>query len=92
MTPIRSLLALFLLVPGPGATPAVAEEPAAPAAAAWYRSGASTVAQHERAAIDRGKARNVILFVGDGMGISTIAAARIREGQLKGHRPVKKMR
>lgn len=32
----------------------------------------------------RPRARNVILFVGDGMGISTITAARILEGQLKG--------
>jgi len=30
------------------------------------------------------RARNVILFVGDGMGISTITAARILEGQRKG--------
>lgn len=30
------------------------------------------------------KAKNVILFVGDGMGISTLTAARILEGQLKG--------
>ena len=32
----------------------------------------------------KGKAKNVILFVGDGMGISTLTAARILEGQLKG--------
>ncbi len=31
-----------------------------------------------------GKAKNVILFIGDGMGISTITAARILEGQQKG--------
>ena len=30
------------------------------------------------------RARNVILFVGDGMGISTITAARILEGQRRG--------
>lgn len=30
------------------------------------------------------KAKNVILFVGDGMGVSTLTAARILEGQLKG--------
>jgi alkaline phosphatase len=29
-------------------------------------------------------ARNVILFVGDGMGVSTVTAARILEGQLRG--------
>jgi len=32
----------------------------------------------------RGTAKNVILFVGDGMGISTVTAARILEGQMKG--------
>lgn len=30
------------------------------------------------------KARNVILFVGDGMGVSTVTAARIYQGQLRG--------
>jgi alkaline phosphatase len=30
------------------------------------------------------QAKNVILFVGDGMGISTVTAARILDGQLKG--------
>ncbi|MBW8191472.1 alkaline phosphatase [Neiella marina] len=30
------------------------------------------------------KAKNVILFVGDGMGISTVTAARILEGQMNG--------
>lgn len=32
----------------------------------------------------RGSAKNVILFVGDGMGVSTVTAARIREGEQKG--------
>lgn len=32
-----------------------------------------------------GNAKNVILFVGDGMGISTLTAARILEGQLQGN-------
>ncbi|WP_028111806.1 alkaline phosphatase [Ferrimonas kyonanensis] len=32
----------------------------------------------------RGGAKNVILFVGDGMGVSTVTAARILDGQLKG--------
>ncbi|MCC2616197.1 alkaline phosphatase [Aestuariibacter halophilus] len=31
------------------------------------------------------KAKNVILFVGDGMGISTLTAARILQGQQNGH-------
>ncbi|MDQ9092807.1 alkaline phosphatase [Pseudoalteromonas haloplanktis] len=33
---------------------------------------------------ESGKAKNVILFVGDGMGISTVTAARILAGQLQG--------
>ncbi len=31
----------------------------------------------------RGQAKNVILFIGDGMGISTVTAARILDGQMK---------
>ena len=31
-----------------------------------------------------GKAKNVILFVGDGMSLTTVAAARILDGQRKG--------
>ena len=30
------------------------------------------------------QAKNIILFVGDGMGVSTVTAARILEGQLRG--------
>lgn len=33
---------------------------------------------------DQGRKRNVILFLGDGMGVSTVTAARIFAGQLKG--------
>lgn len=49
----------------------------------YYRNAATRVA--ERAG-DRpfGTAKNVILFVGDGMGVSTVTAARIHAGQLKG--------
>lgn len=41
----------------------------------------------ERPVIDpagSGEARNLILFIGDGMGVSTVTAARILEGQLRG--------
>ena len=30
------------------------------------------------------RAKNAILFIGDGMGVSTITASRIRKGQLNG--------
>lgn len=47
----------------------------------WYRDGAAQAAQ--RGAMT-GRAKNVILFVGDGMSLTTVAAARIFEGQRKG--------
>lgn len=47
----------------------------------WYRDGAAQAAQ--RGAMT-GRAKNVILFVGDGMSLTTVAAARILEGQRKG--------
>jgi alkaline phosphatase len=39
---------------------------------------------HPDPALEAGTARSAILFVGDGMGISTVTAARILEGQLRG--------
>jgi len=54
----------------------------------WYTAAADQVATAKiRAkAIEnaRGKAKNVILFIGDGMGISTVTAARILAGQQLG--------
>ena len=47
----------------------------------WFRDGAAQAA--ERGALG-GQAKNVILFVGDGMSLPTVAAARILEGQRKG--------
>lgn len=50
----------------------------------WFEEGAETARAGANQRPLPFKAKNVILFVGDGMGISTVAAARIREGQLKG--------
>ncbi|MEQ5875830.1 alkaline phosphatase [Pseudoalteromonas sp. NFXS39] len=54
----------------------------------WFKSAQVKVANSEEniAAVvkESGKAKNVILFVGDGMGISTVTAARIMAGQLEG--------
>ena len=47
----------------------------------WYSSGAAQAAANGAMA---GKAKNVILFLGDGMSLTTVAAARILEGQRKG--------
>lgn len=48
---------------------------------AWFDAGAEAAA--ERGA-GQARARNLILFVGDGMGPTTVAAARILEGQQRG--------
>jgi alkaline phosphatase len=50
----------------------------------WYDAGTRFIAQDMKLRDDTRKAKNVILFLGDGMGISTVTAARILEGQLKG--------
>jgi alkaline phosphatase len=47
----------------------------------WYQDAAARVSNANAGST----AKNVILFLGDGMGISTVTAARIREGQLAGN-------
>ena len=50
----------------------------------WYQQGMQKVKSLANQPGFPKKAKNVILFVGDGMNISTITAARILEGQQKG--------
>jgi alkaline phosphatase len=47
----------------------------------WFAAGRASVKEAARFITGEPRARNVILFVGDGMGISTVTAARILEGQ-----------
>ena len=47
----------------------------------WFHAGQQTVIDNGKLVKDNRQAKNVILFVGDGMGISTITAARILQGQ-----------
>ena len=55
---------------------------------AWFESGRAQIAAARAALEARGaapaRARNLILFIGDGMGVSTVTAARILEGQQRG--------
>lgn len=70
--------------PGAGAvavTVPVIRRPAEETPGWWFRDGAAQAAQ--RGAMGA-RAKNVILFVGDGMSLTTVAAARILEGQRKG--------
>lgn len=50
----------------------------------WFEAGQEFIEQSKRMNSNMRRAKNVILFVGDGMGISTITAARILEGQQRG--------
>jgi len=72
-----SVLALLI-----AASPALAQHATTTDA---YR--AQAMAELERLKADApvvGKARNIILFIGDGMGVSTLTAARIHQGQRQG--------
>ncbi len=55
-------------------------------AADWFENGRQELQRNRYAqsAANTRRAKNVILFVGDGMGISTVTAARILEGQRRG--------
>lgn len=57
------------------------ERPAGETPQWWFRDGAAQAAK--RGAMS-GKARNIILFIGDGMSLTTVAAARILAGQQAG--------
>ncbi len=54
----------------------------------WYIQASQKVASTQSAVNtiieEAGEAKNIILFVGDGMGVSTVTASRILEGQMKG--------
>ncbi len=47
----------------------------------WIDSGKASLDKVDRIANNKKKAKNVILFIGDGMGVSTVTASRIFEGQ-----------
>ena len=50
----------------------------------WFEHGQQAVEAAKQLHPNNRPAKNVILFVADGMGISTVTAARILEGQLRG--------
>lgn len=50
----------------------------------WFQSGIDAVKQRSAINFRSQQAKNVILFVGDGMGISTVTASRIYDGQSRG--------
>jgi len=92
-TPLLATVAATLLLGACASAPPVAtpagltvtvprvDHPAGETPQWWYRNGAAQAAGNGAL---NAKARNVILFLGDGMSLTTVAAARIFEGQLKG--------
>ena len=88
MTTTHSISAIAAAIAVLGASNAHAQ--AAPvvqgpeAVADWYKAGNSFISEGKQLYNNTRRAKNVILFVGDGMGVSTVTAARILEGQMKG--------
>ncbi|HXG83931.1 MAG TPA: alkaline phosphatase [Pyrinomonadaceae bacterium] len=56
----------------------------AESAETWLRDGRAAIERAKALKPNTKKAKNVILFVGDGMGVTTLTAARILEGQMRG--------
>ncbi len=50
----------------------------------WFANGQAALATLKKTPINDKPAKNVILMIGDGMGVTTVTAARILEGQLRG--------
>jgi alkaline phosphatase len=55
-----------------------------PTPAEWFSAGRQAVIDAMHIQPNERHAKNVILFIGDGMGVSTITASRIFDGQQKG--------
>jgi alkaline phosphatase len=79
--PFHAVVAASVLVVTACAKPAA---PPPPSTNDWFESGQAAVARARMLAHPGARARNVILFIGDGMGVTTVTAARILEGQLRG--------
>jgi len=79
---IVSAIALAIAAPAAFAAEPVVKAPES--VQDWFNNGQKFIADSKKNFPNNRKAKNVILFVGDGMGVSTLTAARILEGQLNG--------
>ena len=73
-----------LLVLSAAVTPAVAQDAMPQAQDSYYVAARQSLKARLGEAPRTGPAKNVILFIGDGMGVSTLTAARILAGQRLG--------
>ncbi|XP_017879385.1 alkaline phosphatase 4-like [Ceratina calcarata] len=51
----------------------------------WLKSGQENLRRNLAYRNNENRAKNIIIFIGDGMGISTVTAGRIYKGQIKGN-------
>lgn len=77
--PVVAALALALYAQG-----TLAAEEEVENANTWYEAGQQALQEAKRLYPNVRRAKNVILIVGDGMGVSTVTAARILDGQMRG--------
>lgn len=85
----RSAVALLLIAQVSLSIPAQNKQPIYPVKrtetpATWRAGGWNAIDAAKKTKIRTKKAKNVILFIGDGMGVSTLTASRIFEGQMRG--------
>ena len=79
--------ALFTLATAVAVPAATGAEPAVQgpeSVSDWFDAGQEYIETAKNLRRIRDRAKNVIFFVGDGMGVSTVTAARILEGQQMG--------
>ncbi|MFV0643783.1 MAG: alkaline phosphatase [Sphingomonadaceae bacterium] len=81
-SPALKMVSLFALCSAGGVSSALAADQA-PVSARPISAPIAAVPV-KAPATEQARAKNVILFIGDGMGISTITAARIYDGQTRG--------
>ena len=65
-------------------SPVNRDEKIVPVSNAWFVDATATLDKRSEALGAMPQAKNIILFVGDGMGVSTVTAARIYAGQQQG--------
>lgn len=89
--PLAALLSLAALWAAPGIAQHNAPKEAAPdkeraeqTAEDYAAQGRAQLEARLAMPVNQGKAKNLIIFIGDGMGISTLTAARIWQGQKAG--------
>jgi alkaline phosphatase len=85
-----SLLLATLLAGCASTSPTPINTPSTPSSdyvgttASWTEQGATAVEARASERLNKRRAKNVILFVGDGMSVTTLTAGRILEGQQSG--------